>query len=347
MDIYNKFLYRLARKVLTEASYLTGRYFLSPEFLSLIITFRCNFKCRVCSIWNKTNYYELSDDTWLELIDCLRGVFNKNTFIEINGGEPFIRESLIFSMIRSLKEYFDTVALNTNGSLIDEKIIGKLEKSNLDILKISFYSLNRNTHSFLRGTLQGYDNVLNNLWLLSKSNIKSELGVLITSRNIKELPDLIKYLNNFGTISITLQPLDEEIESEESKNKGINNLLLDIWPTKDEVLEFFSWVIDNRKNINNSLAHIKMIKRYYLEPYRILNYRCFAGQRNFVVYPDGEVAYCFKRESIGNLRERNINQILKNTIDSRKSIKNCRKYCRILGCFYTKGLWELIRDRFK
>ena len=47
---------KLSNKILKEISYHNGSYLVPPEFLSLIITMHCNFRCRSCAIWQKEDY---------------------------------------------------------------------------------------------------------------------------------------------------------------------------------------------------------------------------------------------------------------------------------------------------
>lgn len=243
---------KIIKKLLIEKSFLTGKYCLPPEFLSLIVTFRCNFCCKSCSIWQKTNHDELSEDEWLKIIPNF-SILSPTTFTEINGGEPLIRKDLVLKLIRELKKSFKSVALNSNGLLIDEKIVFELEGAGLDIMKISFYSLEKDIHNFLRGNSQAYDQALNALELLSKSKIQLECGLLVTSKNIRGLPSLIEYFRKFKNASIILQPLDESVESPWSKNKTTNNLLIDLWPRKEDTISFFEWISNNHQQIKNSL----------------------------------------------------------------------------------------------
>jgi len=88
------------------------------------------------------------------------------------------------------------------------------------------------------------------------------------------------------------------------------------------------------------------MREYYLAPPSVLKYRCFAGQRNLVIYPQGDVAMCFKGRVIGNLTRKNLSNILKGDFakKERQNIRRCQKYCRIIGCNFSRGLKELIKS---
>jgi len=335
---------KVAKKLLIEKSYLTGRYTLAPEFFSLITTWRCNFQCQSCSIWTKTNFDELTEAEWPTVIANLTKTFPPTTFMEINGGEPLIRNNMVLMIIRELKKHFHTVALNSNGLLINEKIISELADAGLDILKVSFYSLDPTIHDSLRGNAQAFNHAKRAIELIAASPMKLEVGVLMTSKNIDGLPELIEYLQQFKNIGIILQPLDESVESPESKDMNANHLLSDLWPTSDQVHKFFNWVKNHSEKIKNPAAHLLAMERYFLNPPAVLRYRCMTGQHNCVVYPNGDVALCFKRTIIGNLKNNNIDEILRGStaVNERRGIKDCQKYCRIIGCNFSRGFKELI-----
>jgi MoaA/NifB/PqqE/SkfB family radical SAM enzyme len=326
---------------------MSGRYNLAPEFLSLIITFRCNFSCQSCSIWQKPPTEELSEDEWLKIYQQAKDFFDPETFVEINGGEALIRKDLALSLIKKLKPHFKNVALNSNGLLINEEIVKELEEAGLDLFKISFYSTKENIHNDLRGNPQAYEQALKALELVSKSRIKLEVGVLMTAKNMADLPELIKYLKTLKNTNIILQPLDESIESAESKNKTVNQPVSELWPVKEDSSKFFGWLLENYKDypIKNPLSSLKAMQEYYLQPSSVLKYRCFAGQRNLVIYPQGDVAMCFKGRVIGNLTKESLFDIIKGDAakEERQNIRRCKKYCRIIGCNFSRGLFEVFK----
>lgn len=332
------------RKILSEISYFNGKYLTPPLFISLVITFKCNFCCQSCDIWKK-NIQEITDNDWLIIAEKIK-FLPKNTFIEINGGEPLLKKELVVRLVKKLKEHFQSVTLNTNSSLLDEKIIDELEKAGLDTIKMSLYSLEKEIHNQMRGNNVAFDGAIKALELIQKSKIKLEIGILLTKKNISSAPILIEHLNNFQNISIILQPLDEKIESTISRDMNQNLLDKDLWPEDNQVRKFFSW-IHGKKNlkIKNSANNLKAIEKYYLDARSVLNYRCFAGQRSLIFYPDGNVSLCFKRKSIGNALDNNIPNLLRKAKEERKDIKNCKKYCRIVGCNFSRGIKEFLRDK--
>lgn len=338
-----KILPKIATKLTREFSYLTGKFTTLPEYVSLIITFDCNFKCRSCSVWTKTNRSELDETKWQEISEQLCHSLPSSTFVEINGGEPLLHKSLAINLIKKLKNHFSTVALNTNGSTIDEAILIELKVAGLDIIKLSLYSLDSTTHNNLRGSDIAFDHAINAIKLINQNGLKLEIGALITSQNIAELPKLISYINSLSNTSIILQPLDEKIESIESKNLSTTALPQDLWPDEKDSISFFNWLKEeaNLNKIKNSPMALEAIEKYYLNPKNALSYRCFAGQRNLIIYPNGDLSFCFKRPKFGNISEGSIINPIKAADNERSRIKECSKYCRIVGCNISKGVKEI------
>ena len=338
---------RITRKICRELAYFTNSFHSKVDFVSLLVSFDCNFKCRACSIWQKEKSKVLAAEDWLKIAKKIRKVARQEALVEINGGEPLLHQPLVLAIIRELKKYFKQVALNTNGSLIDSKIIAELKAAGLDILKISLYSNQPSTHDFLRGFSGSFEKARNALQIIAVSGIKLEVGVLITEKNIEDLPKLIRRLAETENISIILQPLDEIIESADSKNRNKNYLPKALWPAPDKVKKFFQWLKQNRRIIKNSSAAIRAMENYYLSSEKVLRYRCFAGQRSLVIYPDGQISFCFKGKKIGNILQNKILKVMQSEAASRerKAIKKCRKYCRIIGCNFSRGIQEFMADK--
>lgn len=341
------FFEKIISKFLLEVSYFTGRDLYKPDYISLVTTFRCNFRCKTCDIWKKTEFSgEMTTEEWLKVSAQLKSYLPVKSFVEISGGEALIKKDLVFTLVGDLKKYFTTVVLNTNGSLINSDTVKELEKQKLDRLKVSLYSLEADSHNFVRGTEIAFKNAMKTVDLVSQSKIKLEVGVLITSYNVEQIPALVDYLYNLGNVDVIMQPLDEIIESNQSKNMIDSEVIVNLWPEIDKSKKLFQWLQANNFKLKNSPANIEAMAGYYLKPESVLRYRCFAGQRNMVIYPTGDISLCFKRKFIGNLRKEKLKKIMKiNALLERKGIRSCGKYCRIIGCNFSRGVLEVINKK--
>ncbi|MFA5048061.1 MAG: radical SAM protein [Patescibacteria group bacterium] len=339
-----KILNKIKRKGLSEVSYVSGDYRVPPTFITVNITFSCNFNCRSCSAWKSPTPDNVSEADWLKFICDLFKIFPRDAFVELSGGEPLLKKDLLLKIIPEFKKYFTSVSLNTNGSLISQELVAELEKAGVNIIKLSLYSLDKDVHNFLRQTDIAYDKAINALNIITKSKIELEIGAMVAKQNIDSLPELITNLSRHQKVVFNLQALDESYKSEESHNREGNFLLSELWPTKEQTKKFFSWLYQNRNpKIKNILVNLKLMEKYYLDPPSVMSLRCFTGQKNLIINPDGGVYLCLKGRPIGNITEGNIGQILKSPSakQERLAIKTCKKYCRIKGFNHFRGLKEL------
>jgi len=294
-----------------------------------------------------TDYPELSLEEWSKIAFKLKSELSKETSIELSGGEPLLRKDLVYFLINNLKKYFKNVGINSNGSLLDKETISKLKENGITFIKISLYSLADNIHDELRGVFGTTQHAKKAIDLLEKQNIKTDIGVLITSKNIIDIPTLIENYNyqKYKNVSIVLQPLDEPIGLPPITGKDKISTIEDLWPDKKAVKELFSWLRENKpKNLKNSKTNLHAIEKYYLNQKSALERRCFAGQRSLVIYPDGNISLCYKGDAIGNVAKETLQNIFsgKRASAERKKIKKCSKYCRIIGCNFSKTIPEIL-----
>jgi len=338
---------KLKRKILQELSYATGKYLISPEIASLVVTYRCNFRCHACTVWRMADYPELSFKEWEKIAFNLQPELSEETSIELSGGEPLLRKDLVYFLINSLKKYFKNVGINSNGSLLDEETITKLKENGINFIKISLYSFDDKVHDELRGFSGAAQHAKTAIDLLEKQNIKTDIGVLITAKNISDIPALIENYSypKYKNVSLVIQPLDEPIGLEPITGKDKISTIEDLWPDKKAVKELFSWLRKNKPtNVANSEASLRAIEKYYLDQKSALERRCFAGQRSSVIYPDGNLSLCYKGDVIGNATKENLQNIFSGERASaeRKKIKECSECCRIIGCNFSKTIPEIL-----
>lgn len=80
-------LFYLAKNILTN-NLSDLRY---PYRFTYILTYKCQFKCLMCNIWQRPAIEELS----LEQIKCFFEKSNRFSWINLSGGEIFLREDLL------------------------------------------------------------------------------------------------------------------------------------------------------------------------------------------------------------------------------------------------------------
>lgn len=117
--------------------------------MHLELTYRCNFRCAHC--YNTTHgggTSELSTEQWKSILDQLAEM--GCWLVTFTGGEAFVRKDIIEILRYACQKGF-SIILNTNGSLIDEKIIEHLKPMRpfLQSLDISIYGADAFAHDTL------------------------------------------------------------------------------------------------------------------------------------------------------------------------------------------------------
>jgi len=133
------------------------------------LTYRCNFRCVHC--YNTTHggaATELTTEEWLDAFDQLADM--GCCLLTLTGGELFVRKDVVPIIQHACDRHF-TLRLNTNGSLIDEKMMEKLEPMRpfLQSFDVSFYGADEKAHDTLAQRPGSYNNTMRAIRLLSEA----------------------------------------------------------------------------------------------------------------------------------------------------------------------------------
>ncbi len=123
---------------------------IGPHMLQVLLTTRCNLRCRMCGVW-KTQEEELETYYVKKLIDDAAAMGNLQE-VYFTGGEALLRQD-IFSLIKYVNDHYPDlwITVNTNGALLTRKMIDRIIDSRLKALGISIDSPVAAVHDSLRG----------------------------------------------------------------------------------------------------------------------------------------------------------------------------------------------------
>lgn len=321
-----------------------------PRGTDLIITYRCNFKCKHCDIWQEKGRSELETKQWIEIIGNLRKWLGPDYTLSIGGGEPFLRKD-IFELLKNLADNDFQVTIESNGYLIDNRIAEEIIKSSAKEIRISLYSYTPYLHNYMRGVKDAHEQAIKTLELISKekrkfkSNIKISIGLLINKENIgKEAINLINWANDHS-FHIVIQALDENFRGDYQDDWYKINPL---WPKdKDKIILFFNRLIEMKKKgvkIDNSIKTLLAFKNYFINPKKSINLFCPIGQRTLNIDPSGRPFFCYRIGIASKSLKDNLPKKLWKSQElqrKRKLIKNCNKICRT-RCYYRDNLMDKI-----
>lgn len=164
---------KITRKAQTLSDHIEilywKKYYIYKMHLEL--TYRCNFRCVHC--YNPTHgggRSEMATAEWERTLDQLADL---GCYLLIfTGGELFVRKDAVQILQAACDKGF-TFRLNTNGSLIDEKMIEQLDRMRpfLQSVDISFYGAEADVHDVLAQQPGSYAATLRAVNLLRDAGI--------------------------------------------------------------------------------------------------------------------------------------------------------------------------------
>lgn len=269
-----------------------------PYFVDIEITTFCNLRCIHCYNSSGENPKHFKKEFLKSIMLELK---KKGTvFFDIIGGEVFCYP-YIFEIIEFGKKIGLKVMINTNGTLISEKIATKLKEINPEItVGVSLDGSNSSINDFIRGK-GNFERTIIGIKNLKKLKIDVVLLFVLNKLNWM---DFKNYLELAKSLEIKKIYIDRFFPvGRGDRNENLLNLNLQEWKL---VLS----------NINNLIEKNSENFIFFVEP-SINGKECPAGKTHFSILIDGSVVPCghFRNNNefyLGNLYLQPIDEILKN-----------------------------------
>ena len=291
------------------------------------LTSACNLRCKHCYIQSRDNAYcsenDLSDEDMLEVAKILTDYFQIN-HVTLTGGEPFLRKNIL-DIIKILKEVNTSIYIQTNGTLLDDKIIKTLSEllnPNMDIVQVSLDGLLSGSHNFIRGK-NIYSKVIESITKMVEAGIFVSVNCTMTKFNYYEIENLLLMCNEIGVKRFTVTKL--KVTTDKQKDFELTN---------EEVFATLAKLIDLKQNkklqiytnllcfsfikLVNDTTVRKILSEYIDEikpktPPKYLN--CHRGD-TVSIKPDGKIYLCpdvvSDKALLGDLKTQNIADIWDN-----------------------------------
>ena len=153
------------------------------------LTDKCPHDCVFCSV--KKHPFPTPSLNEIKKDISISSKFKK---LILSGGEPFLRKD-ISKIIEFAKASNKYVTIETNLTLLNEKLLRKIIKAGVNELKISFHSHEKKVYKKITKS-NGFDKLLKNFELLKKykKRIKISTNTVITKYNYKNLNETVSFL---------------------------------------------------------------------------------------------------------------------------------------------------------
>lgn len=318
-----------------------------PSVIQISLTYRCNLRCKMCSIVDLLpQEEELSTEQIFHIIDQARDYGIRELLL--TGGEPFLRSDIF-----KICEYADSRGLRsviTTNGLIDGALAEQIAKSKISHIHISLDGL-KETNDFFRG--RGvFNKIIEGIKFLEekrKSNSFFSLGIACTimDKNVKELYELVKLAEDLNVDVINFQPL---------VNDNANFLNKDLSPfwVKEENIPVLRKEIARirgywpRRITIYEEPRLELLIKYYRGQLTRKDWICFGGFKTaFICYSKNEPLVYSCHGICGNLDKISLKKAWKSkeAYQLRLHSKRCKDLC-MQSC-YSKEHAQCLKNLFR
>jgi radical SAM protein with 4Fe4S-binding SPASM domain len=265
-----------------------------PTDVSIITTYRCQMRCKMCDIWeNPTDKKREITAKELEILPNFK-------FVNITGGEPFVRRDLE-DIVDVMFKKSDRIVISTSGWHTDRIIKMAKKYPNIGI-RVSIEGLSQKNDD-LRGREGSFDRAMRLLLTLKEMGVKDiGYGCTVSNKNSEDMLWLYKLSRELG-MEFATAAFHNSYYFHKDDNEITN---------KDEVIGNFHKLIEELLKDNSPKSWYRAFFNLGLINYirgkpRMLP--CEAGTANFFIEPYGDVYPCngledrYWKESMGNIRD--------------------------------------------
>lgn len=332
--------------LLIRVSALVGRPLCGPVLGTVVTNYRCNYRCVMCDL--PLREAELRERGLAELdTDAMKGLLREFKDLGVSGigftgGEPLLRGDII-DLLAYTKQLGMISHLNTNGSLLDEKMIMKIIDAKVDSINISLDGARPETHDRIRGVPGAYAKAVaaieKTCALRDRTGapLRVKTVAVLQEENIDEVAALISLARDLTADCIEFVPR----QGFRTDGSGAGPADPAFLSKVQAVTEQLQAHVNSGIVIENSRSHLKLIPGAFRnEPSPL---RCFAGYNSLAVDSYGEIYPCVPwynwRRSVGNVKNisltgfwysREYARIRKELATCRSCTLNCQAELNIL-----------------
>lgn len=256
--------------------------------LFLEVTLRCNARCEHCgsSCGDTIQKDEISaEDLKKTLLEISRKYNANEIILNVTGGEPLVRKDL-FDIMAYASSLGFRWGMTTNGILINDEILNKMNETNMETISISLDGL-KDTHESFRKVPNCFDKIIENIKKLQQvPSIKIvQVTTVANKKNLHELEEVYKLMKDLNVISwrvINVDPI--------GRAKDNSDILLN----KDEYKYLFNFIKEKREE---NIMNVEYGCSHYLgldleKELRDTYFICTAGLYVASILSNGDIFIC-------------------------------------------------------
>jgi uncharacterized protein len=284
------------------------------EIIYLLFNSSCNLNCKYCYVEgsksDEFNHESMKESDFNQLMIFLDNLIkeikkkepkkNKLTFI-FYGSEPLMSKKLFIQGLNSINnichknKITPDFQLITNGTLLDKEITEQLKKFRVQV-SISLDG-NEKINDIMRKYHSGkgtYKEVIKGIRLLNKDNIPFGISCTISSHNINNLIDNVKFFKKIGAKSVSFNIL--------LNARFLKIPLISLEKLNDNLIEASAFA--NENNLYEDRIQRKVTAFNNLPRFK----DCGGVGNQLVFFPNGDISVCEaylcnRKYTIGNIKD--------------------------------------------
>jgi len=286
----------------TALGILASRFLRRPFYARVHVTYRCNYRCRMCGIEGiRKEFPELPAASFPHVAARLRAVGARH--VVITGGEPFLRPDLA-DIVEAFARLRFSVRIQTNGGpQVTRDRVAAVARAGAGDLSVSVDTLDGKTQDWITGGRGSLAHALRALeWAVELMPDGMSLANIVASpHNFAQLPGLVRSLGNRGfytyitpAVVVTDGPGEHLFRGKDASFlfAGLDSTL------RDAVIDELIALRREGSGLTNSTRHLQDVRQFIMTGRS--GWRCHSGVFALDVRPDGSVSACKEKPPIAN-----------------------------------------------
>ena len=187
---------------LTEYLHRKASIAKTPLTVCFELTPVCNMACRMCYVrMDKKTQESIAPlrpaSEWLKIAEQAKA--HGLLYILLSGGEPFTHPEFR-EILSGLHNQGFIVSINSNGTLIDEKVIEWLKLTPPSRVNLTLYGASDEAYARLCGKKDGFTRASRAIRLLQDAGIAIKINVSVTPYNADDLEGIFAYCKEQGLL---------------------------------------------------------------------------------------------------------------------------------------------------
>jgi len=212
----------------------------------------------------------------------------------LSGGEPLTRDDL-FEIIQYASGFGINTILLTNGTIINEEIVNKINSSGLKSIWVSIDGL-EGRHDYIRGEGAFKKSMYFIKTVLERCpNVSLNIATIIMNCNLEDIPQLLLLWEKMKIKQVSFQAVIPDNTDWNNKEKEDSLLIPEHrFFVLDKVIDAIIAFKKRNDIISNNYYFLELIKHYFKEDLHKMKRKahCYEGFKRFTITAGGRIWIC-------------------------------------------------------